>query len=175
MSKNVKESQNVPVATGKGGDARQLAQRSPGAVFEDLRREFEDFWMRPWRGFRSRPWPTALAGRAEESWLPSTDVIQTGGALVVKADLPGLTRDDVKVILDNGDLVIQGERKQESKVEEKDYLRSECSYGSFYRRLPLPEGVDHSKIAAKVADGVLEVTVPLPPAATQAPQSIEVR
>jgi HSP20 family protein len=102
-------------------------------------------------------------------------VIQKNGTLVVKADLPGLKKEHVKVSLDDGDLVLEGERRQESKVEEKDFVRSECSYGSFYRRVPLPEGVDASKISAKVSDGVLEVTVPMPKGAAKAAQKIEVR
>jgi HSP20 family protein len=170
MNRKTKGTEAVPVEAGK--ETRHLAHRGPGTMFDELRGELEELWLRPWRGVRS--WPRLLEGRTE-GWPPSTDILRENGALVVKADLPGLTKEDVKVSLDNGDLVIEGERKQESKVEEKDFLRSECSYGSFFRRVSLPEGVDASKIAAKVADGVLEVRVPLPVTATQAPQQVEVR
>jgi HSP20 family protein len=101
--------------------------------------------------------------------------MQKNGMLIVKADLPGLTKEDVRVSLDDGDLLLEGERRQESKAEEKDFIRSECTYGSFYRRVPLPEGVDASTITAKVTDGVLEVSVPMPKGAAKAAQKIEVR
>lgn len=171
MTKKTNATDAVPVETAK--PAREMAARGPMNMFDELRSELEDLWGRPWRGFRAWPRLSAFATHGER-WLPTTDVVRDNGTLVVKADLPGLTKGDVKVTLDGGDLVIEGERKQESKVEEKDFLRSECSYGSFYRRLPLPEGVDSSRIAAKVADGVLEVRVPLPAAAKEAPQRIAV-
>lgn len=171
MTKKTNTTEAVPVETAK--PARELAPRGPVNMFDELRSELEDFWGRPWRGFRAWPRLSTLAAPGER-WLPTTDVVRENGSLVVKADLPGMTKEDVKVSLDDGELVIEGERRQESKVEEKDFLRSECSYGSFYRRLPLPEGVDPSKIAAKVADGVLEVRVPLPAAAKQEPKRITV-
>lgn len=105
----------------------------------------------------------------ETSWLPSTDVYRSNGDLVVKADLPGLKKDDVEVTVEDGFLVVKGERKEETKKEEKEYFRSERTSGSFYRRVPLPSRVDTNKISAKVHDGILEVTVPLP--ATEAKKS----
>ena len=88
---------------------------------------------------------------------------RTNGNLVVKADLPVLTKENVEVSVEDGFLVVKGERKVEKKEEkEKECYRSECNYGSFDRRGPLPEGVDTAKISAKVHDGILELTVPLP-------------
>jgi HSP20 family protein len=171
MTKKEKTHTAVPVETVK--EPRELAPRNVAGMFDELRNELEDFWGRPWRSLRS--WPHLASLARSERWLPSTDVMRENGTLVVKADMPGMTKDDVKVSLDNGDLVIEGERKQETKTEEKDFLRSECTYGSFYRRLPLPDGVDASKIAAKVGEGVLEVRVPMPAAAVPAPHRIEVR
>jgi HSP20 family protein len=104
--------------------------------------------------------------------MPSTDVYRANGALVVKADLPGLKKDDVEVLVEDGFLVVKGERREEKEAKDKEYFRSECSYGSFYRRVPLPEDVDTDAITAKVHDGILEVTVPLPK--TAAPEAKKV-
>lgn len=170
----MKKEKEIAVKSDKPSHTGELARRGPSDLFDAMRADFEDFWASPWRSFRSRPHLSSLMGRGE-AWLPSTDVLRENGTLVVKADLPGMTKDDVRVSLDNGDLVVEGERKQEEKVEEKDYLRSERSYGSFYRRLPLPEGVKPNEISAHVFDGVLEVRVPLPKEVTHEPARIEVR
>jgi len=106
--------------------------------------------------------------------MPTTDVYRTNGNLVVKADLPGLSKDDVEVKVEDGFLIVQGERREEKEKKEKEYYRSECSYGSFYRRVPLPDDVDADKISAKVHDGVLEVTVPLPATETKEAKKITV-
>jgi HSP20 family protein len=94
--------------------------------------------------------------------MPSTDVYEKDGNLVVKAELPGMKKEDIEVTLDQGDLVIRGERKAESEVTEEDYYRLERSYGSFYRRLPLGFHVTAEQIAASYHDGVLEVRIPKP-------------
>jgi HSP20 family protein len=154
----------VPVKKAEEPKKGELVRAfEPFRMFEDLRAEMEDLW-------RPRNWPAwprfarfgTPAAKGEAAWLPSTDVYRSNGDLVVKADLPGLKKDDVEVSVDDGYLVVKGERREEKKKEEKEYFRSERTYGSFYRRVPLPEGVDANKISAKVHDGVLEVTVPLP-------------
>ena len=66
------------------------------------------------------------------------DIFEKDGALMVKAELPGVKKEEVTITLDDGDLVVRGERKAESEVKEEDYYRMERSYGSFYRRMPLP-------------------------------------
>jgi HSP20 family protein len=132
----------------------------PWKMLEDFREEMEGFW----RGAR---FPTLthfpkLLGKETTEWVPSTDVYRANGNLVVKADLPGLTKDDVEVLIEEGFLVVKGERNEEQEEKEKEYFRSERSYGSFFRRVPLPEGVEIEKITAAVHDGILEVTVPMP-------------
>jgi HSP20 family protein len=139
----------------------------PFRLFDDLRAEMEEFW----RPMNWPAWPAFArfhepSGK-ETTWLPSTDVYRSNGDLMVKADLPGLKKDDVEVTVEDGFLVVKGERKEETKKEEKEYFRSERTYGSFYRRVPLPSGVDTNKISAKVRDGILEVTVPLPATAAK--------
>jgi HSP20 family protein len=151
-----------------------LLQWAPWRLFEEVRDEMEDFW----RGARTWPalphFPKLIARENAVNWMPSTDVYRTDGDLVVKADLPGLTKDDVEVMVEDGFLVVKGERKEEKEEKGKEYYRTERTYGSFYRRVPLPEDVDATKIAAKFHDGVLEVTVPLPPVETKEAKKIHV-
>jgi HSP20 family protein len=152
----------------------ELLHWTPWRLFEDVRDEMEDFW----RGARTWPvfphFPKLLGRETTTAWMPSTDVYRTNGNLVVKADLPGLTKDEVEVTVEDGFLIVKGERKEEKEEKGKEYYRTECSYGSFYRRVPLPEEVDPEKIAAKVHDGVLEVTVPLPAAEAKEAKKIPV-
>jgi HSP20 family protein len=155
--------ETMPVTKTESKTGELVRASDPFRLFDDLRAEMEELW-RP----RNWPfWPTHARFRtptANETatWLPSTDVYRSNGDLVVKADLPGLTKSDVEVTVKDGYLEVKGERKEEKKEENKEYFRSERTYGSFYRRVPLPEGVDAGRISAKVHDGVLEVTVPLP-------------
>lgn len=131
-----------------------LPVRTPWSLFEELRNEMEELWNRPWLPFR--------LARAPRTWAPTTDVFRADGDLVVKADLPGMRKEDIEVRLEHGDLVLKGERKHEEEVKEENFFRSECSYGSFFRRLPLPYEVEPKAINAKFHDGVLEVHIPLP-------------
>jgi len=80
----------------------------------------------------------------------------------VRADLPGLTKDDVKVELTDEALTISGERKAEKEEKREGFFRSERSYGIFYRQIPLPQGVDADKATATFTNGVLEVTIQVP-------------
>jgi HSP20 family protein len=95
-------------------------------------------------------------------WSPPIEVFERGNDLVVRADLPGLSKDDVNVDIDNGVLAISGERRSEHEEEHQGYFRSERSYGSFSRNIPLPEGVNDDQVKASFKDGVLEVTMPKP-------------
>jgi HSP20 family protein len=103
----------------------------------------------------------------EGGWLPSLEVAERGGKLVVRADLPGLTKDDVKIELRDDVLCIEGERRQEREEKRKGLYRSERSYGRFYREVPLPEGIDPEQAKASFRNGVLEVTMPAPPLAAK--------
>jgi HSP20 family protein len=96
----------------------------------------------------------------EKGWLPAVDVFEKDDNFVVKAELPGMKEDDINVSVRGDTLTIQGEKKTESEVKEENYYRSERSYGSFVRSIPLPSTVDATKIEASYEDGVLEVTLP---------------
>ena len=130
----------------------------PLAMFDEI---VNELWHRPWMS--SLPW---VANRLEKEgfgFMPRIDIFKKGDTLVVKADLPGMKREEIHVVLEEGDLILKGERKEESKIEKEDYFKAECMYGSFYRRVPLAFEVKPEDIVAKFDDGVLEVTVPVPP------------
>lgn len=127
--------------------------------FEEVERWFENAWLRPSSLFGSTLWP---AGRLAEmkDLSPSCDMYEEGNELVVKADLPGVKKEDIKVDLSGNMITISGEKKEEEKTEREGYYRFERSHGSFYRRFDLPEGFDTDKVKAHYEDGVLEVRVP---------------
>ena len=95
-------------------------------------------------------------------WLPATDVIERDDAYVLRTDLPGLAQEDVKIEVEDNVLTISGERKSESETTEGSYRRVERAFGTFSRRLQLPEGVDAEAISASFDKGVLEISVPKP-------------
>jgi HSP20 family protein len=102
-------------------------------------------------------------GRAvARRWIPAVDVVETDEHFVVRADLPGLSENDVKIEVEDNVLTISGERKSEHEQNSKGYYRVERSYGSFSRSLTLPEGVDADAIQASFDSGVLEVQIPKP-------------
>ena len=94
------------------------------------------------------------------TWAPSVDVLTRGDDLVVRADLPGIKPEDVQVETEGNNLIIRGESSMEQKKEDQGYFYSERRYGSFYRTIPLPEGVNADNAQARFNNGVLEVTLP---------------
>ena len=106
-------------------------------------------------------WPrVGEFGRAV--WTPEVEVFERDGQFIVRADLPGLKKEDVKVEIVEGALTVSGERKEEKEEKGEGFYRSERTYGSFFRRIPLPEGLKTEEAAANFKDGVLEVTMPAP-------------
>jgi len=97
-------------------------------------------------------------------WAPDIDVVQRNNELTIKADLPGLRREDVLIDITDDAVTIQGERKLEREEEREGIYRTERSYGSFCRVIPLPEGAMIDQAKATFRDGVLEVIMPAPPA-----------
>lgn len=93
-------------------------------------------------------------------WRPAIDVTEDKENFVLKADLPGLKKEDIRLSVENGVLNIEGERQSETEQKDKDYHRIERTYGRFVRSLNLGTSVDETKITANYKDGVLEVTVP---------------
>jgi HSP20 family protein len=97
------------------------------------------------------------------AFQPRLDVVDDGDALRVTAELPGMERKDVEVLLDDDSIVLRGEKKVESKTEEKGCYRVERAFGSFQRLIPLPEGIDVARAEAKFDKGVLTLRLPKNP------------
>jgi HSP20 family protein len=95
-------------------------------------------------------------------WMPSIESYMKEGKLFIKAELPGVDPKDLDVTIDDRELVIKGERKAEKDEKEKDYTFREISYGSFERRFVIPEGVKTEDLKAAFANGILEISVPVP-------------
>jgi HSP20 family protein len=107
-------------------------------------------------------------------WAPQIEIVQRDDEIVVRADLPGLDRNDIDVEVNDGVLTISGERRQESRDEREGFIRSERAYGSFYRAIPLPDGVNAEEISANFRDGVLEIAVPVPENQRQRRRRVEI-
>jgi HSP20 family protein len=120
-------------------------------------RMMEDFFgrrMRPW-------WPERWARReAMELEAPAVDLFEDKNDIVIKAELPGMEKENVEVKLTDHMLTIKGEKKKEEEVKEENYYRSERSYGSFVRTLELPADVHADKVKASFKNGILEVRLP---------------
>jgi HSP20 family protein len=95
-------------------------------------------------------------------WVPAMDLVETDDHLVLRADLPGLKREDVEIEVKDGVLTVAGERKAEQERRSEGYYRVERAFGTFSRSLTLPKGIDPQQVAAEFEDGVLEVRIPKP-------------
>lgn len=145
--------QKTKLPVEQGGTLTRLT--SPFSLLDELRHELDRVW----------DWPRLMRGETEtarRTWWPRMDIFEKKGKLVVNADLPGLTKDNVEVSIDDGDLILRGERAEEKEVSKEDYYRSERTFGGFYRRIPLNFEVDTAKVDATFKDGVLHVELPLP-------------
>lgn len=111
--------------------------------------------------FDGRTFP-ALWGETGEkgTWTPSIEVLEKGDRYLVRAELPGLKKEEIDVSVLENTLTVSGERKEEKETKKEDYLYREHYYGSFHRTVPLPEGIDTGKIEATYENGILEVSVP---------------
>lgn len=107
----------------------------------------EDFWE--------------LESPRDRTWAPRVETYEKDGNYVIKTDLPGVEAKDVQVTVENGCLTIQGERKMDKEIKERQIHRRELYYGSFQRSMAVPEGIKADHIKAKYHDGVLEITAPL--------------
>jgi HSP20 family protein len=138
-----------------------LAPRDPFKLLRQMSSEFDRlFEASAWPSLR---WPLFRSRLAAEStWFPEIDVFEKDNRLITKIDLPGLKKEDVKVEVTDGHLAISGERKTEAEEKKENFYRCERAYGGFHRVVPLPEGVTLEDVKATFADGVLEVSIPLP-------------
>lgn len=153
----------------------ELAPKTPETVnpfqmmrrfTRDMERLFENFQGFGSPSFFMTDFPPFRMELENVEWIPQIEVLQNNEQFMVRADLPGLTKDSVKVEVTNDLLTISGERKEEKEEKRESFYRSERSYGSFYRQIPLPEGVKTENAAATFHNGVLEITIPAPKVAT---------
>ena len=144
---------------GKSDDQNPIA-----TLQRDMNRVFETFWNRA--GHMDWPWGGSDA---------KSDVVDTGDMIEVSIELPGMEMKDIDVTVSDDMLTIKGEKKVERKEEKKGYYLSERSYGSIYRTIPLPPGVDGDKAEASFKNGVLTIKLPQTPEAKAKVKRIEVQ
>jgi len=133
-------------------------------------RMFDEFFKRPFFSLLS---PRMSGGEMSDLYLP-VDIYEDAEAVVVKAEIPGVKKEDLDIQLTADSITISGRKSSEEKVEQKDYLRVERSYGSFTRRFQLPVETITDKARASFKDGVLEVKIPKSTTGTQRAQKITV-
>ncbi len=162
----------------RGGSGTPSLFGTRGSPFEMFRRLDEDMdrlFHQIWGGGRS-----LMRGRgadAQSMWMPQVEVREEGGKLHVYADLPGMKKEDVKLSLEGDQLILQGERQssREEGQQGSSFYHTERSYGSFYRSIPLPEGVDPQTAQADFKEGVLDVTFDAPKRPQQQSRQIDIR
>jgi HSP20 family protein len=146
---------NVPVkSTPATAPATPFGRAFGFPLFERLSRELDELFGR-------LPFDTTLFESKPTLWIPDVEMFTRDNTLFVRADLPGLKKQDVTVEVTDEAITIRGERNKEKEEKGEGFYRSERSYGAFYRVLPLPEGVKTETAKAEVRDGVLEITMPM--------------
>lgn len=133
-----------------------LMQSSPFNLIEDLQSDLNRFFNNSVMNLSQN----ALESNQLSSWLPTTDVHDSGDKLVVQADMPGLDKKDIELYIQGNTLFIRGEKKHEEEIKDMGYLRSERFFGQFERAIPLTEDIDEGKVKASYENGVLTVTIP---------------
>lgn len=116
---------------------------------------------------------TARTEDAFGAWAPPVDIFEKHDDLVIRAEIPGMQKEDMDVRIENGVLTLRGERKQDTEVGEENAYRLERVYGMFTRSFTLPTTVDAAKVTATYKDGILEVSVPK--AETAKPKQVEIK
>ncbi len=114
----------------------------------------------------------SFLGDREHMWVPTIDLIRAAGSLKLRADIPGVRAEDVKIEIRNDVLTISGEHEEKTEEKGEHFLRRERRYGSFARSVVVPPGIDPEKIDATVDDGVLELKLPLPAESATKPVQI---
>jgi HSP20 family protein len=149
--------------------------RDPFALMRQMTSDFERLFAEP--GWPSFGWPMfrTASGPHATAWFPEIDVFEKDNRLVTNIDLPGMKKEDVKVEVTDGHLAISGERKSKVQDHKENFYSCEREYGTFYRAVPLPQGVKLEDIKATFADGVLEVSVPLPAIAETKMRKVEIQ
>ena len=145
-----------------------LVRWDPFRELEEVSDRLNRMFARP-----STPRTTGKETMVVADWTPSVDISETEGEYQIKAEIPDVKKEDVKVTLEDGVLTIQGERKYEKEEKGKKYHRIERSYGSFVRTFSLPDVIDEEKVKAEFKDGVLNLH--LPKSEKAKPKAIDVK
>jgi HSP20 family protein len=150
-------------------------QLSPFDLFDEMQNQM----ARLWGGNLFSAWPFARTQQQGQGGMmanfPRVDIFEKDNQLVVKAELPGVKKQDIDLSIQDGDLVIQANRANEQESDQNNFYRMERQFGTFYREIPLPEGVQSDKIQASLNDGVLEVDIPMPSQQQTQGQKIQVK
>jgi HSP20 family protein len=144
-------------------DRGGFSQWDPFTLMNSFRQEMDRFMDD--LGFGGNflsPSMTGFGGGQMANWTPTTEIFERDNELVVRADLPGLTKDDIDLDIDDDQITIRGERKSEHEENREGFFRSERSYGRFIRSIPIPQGIDPEQAKANFRNGVLEITMPKP-------------
>jgi HSP20 family protein len=161
QNENKGQERNMSTTRNSGGRS-DWSLPSPWLFSRDLSRQgFSGSGMMNPFSMMRRMMEAMDAGFGEPALTPPVEVTTSDNQMVVRADLPGMKPEDVKVEVTDSAIVIQGERKYEQRHNEQGRYTTEVRYGSFYRTIPLPEGANADQIQAKFENGVLEVTAPM--------------
>ena len=152
MSENKQE-----VAVKKSGGELQKGSSRYLSPFEEMDHMFEDFFN---RRFFAPTWMPRMQFNGLTDMSTSVDMFEDGADLVVKAEMPGMKKEEISIDFSGDVVTISGEKKSEEKTERKDYYRVERSFGSFCRKLRLPVEIEVDKTNATFNDGVLEIRMP---------------
>ena len=131
----------------------QLTRRSPNRTLRTLQREVDSLFDRFFDRTDSEQETSAV-------WAPRTDLVEKDDAFHLRLDVPGMSKEDISINLQNGTLTVSGERTSERTEEDEEYVRVERAFGTFHRTFRLPDAVDEDHIEAAYEDGVLTIHVP---------------
>ena len=141
----------------------------------DVEKYFEDFFDKSFKDFIHSRFPKLESLSRIDLISPSIDMFEKDNQIVVKAEVPGIEKENINVSVSEGVLTIKGEVKKEKEVKDEDYYFSERSLGSFARSISLPAAVKEDKIDAKYVDGILEITLPKAPEAKEKEVKVKVK
>ena len=144
-----------------------LVRWEPFSAVDEMFNRFPSFFG------RLPPYAADTDGKFD--WAPSVDISETDGEYLIRAALPAVKKEDVKVTVDDGMLTLSGERRQKEEQKDEKFHKVETFYGSFSRSFALPDAVDEAAIRAESKDGVLTIRVPKTKAETRKPTSIKVQ
>jgi HSP20 family protein len=156
------------------GDPFSMMDRLADDMDRSFDRMFRDFGLH-----RRSSWPRTpfrpVTGQGGGVWSPRIEAFQKGDQYIVRAELPGLKKDDVHVEITDDFVTVRGDRQEEHQEEREGYFHSEREYGEFSRTIPLPEGVITETAQASFKNGMLEITMPAPPAEANRGRRLEIK